>query len=531
MQTSVPLVDQAAPARLVGRPLTQQPSSAYQQWVLVLLATVYAINFIDRQIVSVLALNIKRDLGLTDADLGFLYGTAFGVFYALFGVPMGKLADSWNRVRLITAGLALWSAMTALSGLSRTGGQLAAARVGVGIGEATASPCAYSLLSDYFPRHKRATALAVYSSGMYIGAGLSLFIGAAVSQAWDRSYLNGWLGLVGWQASFLVVGLPGLLLAAVVAALREPVRGMSDGLPAPAVPYPFGEFWGEVMTIVPPLTLISAARLGTGTLAVNLVGLLIISALAYALAATTGDTMQWLAVGVGSYAIFSWAATLRQRDPPAFALTWGTPAFLALLLGFGLISFVNYAVIFWSMPYAESVLGANKATAGLVIGGGGAAGGFIGINIGGRLADWLRTRNPSGRVLVILFAAVAPLIPLAISFTAESLAVFYALILPMTVLSSLGLAASAATSQDLVLPRIRGMATAAYFLSITMLGLALGPYTVGRISEATGNLAWAVLSLIAVMPISAAALVMLYRWLPAAEASVLERARAAGEPA
>ncbi len=118
-----------------------EPSAGYRSWVLGLLVVVYMLNFVDRQILSVLAVDLKRDLGLTDADLGFLYGTAFGVFYALFGIPMGRLADSWNRVRLISLGLALWSAMTALSGLSRTGGQLAAARVGVGVGEATASQC------------------------------------------------------------------------------------------------------------------------------------------------------------------------------------------------------------------------------------------------------------------------------------------------------------------------------------------------------------------------------------------------------
>ena len=234
--------------------------------------------------------------------------------------------------------------------------------------------------------------------------------------------------------------------------------------------------------------------------------------------------------GLGAYAIFSWISALKQRDPPAFALTWGTPAFIAVLVGFGLISFVNSAVIFWSLPYAESVLGADKATAGLVIGGGGAAGGFIGLNIGGRLADRLRRTNPSGRVFVILFAALAPLVPLAISFTTKSLAVFYWLVLPMTILSSMGLGASAATSQDLVLPRMRGLATAAYFLSITMLGLALGPYTVGRISTWTGDLGGAILSLTAVMPISAIALILLYRWLPRAEATVVERARLAGEP-
>ena len=124
-----------------------------------ILFLVYVLNFVDRQIISILAEDIKRDLGLKDEDLGFLYGTAFGVFYSLFGIPLGRLADNWHRVRLMTIGLTLWSTMTALSGLSRTGGHLAAARIGVGIGEATASPSAYSLISDYFPKRLRATAL------------------------------------------------------------------------------------------------------------------------------------------------------------------------------------------------------------------------------------------------------------------------------------------------------------------------------------------------------------------------------------
>ena len=308
------------------------------------------------------------------------------------------------------------------------------------------------------------------------------------------------------------------------------MRGLSEGLSTPVSAHPFREFFDELVNIIPPLTLVSAARRGGAALVANLIGLAIIAAVAVGLIELTGDTLQWVATGIGAYAIFSWIVALRHRDPPAFKLTWGTPAFLALLLGFGLISFVNYAVIFWSLPYAEGVLGGDKSTAGLVIGGGGAAGGFIGLNLGGRLADHWRRTNPSGRVIVILFAALAPLVPLAISFSSGSLTLFYALVLPMTVLSSLGLGAAAATSQDLVLPRMRGMATAAYFLSITMLGLALGPYTVGRISTWTGDLGGAVLSLIAVMPVSALALIMLYRWLPGTEATILDRARAAGEP-
>ena len=505
------------------------PTPAYRNYVLGIFALVYALNFIDRQIISVLALDLKRDLGLSDADLGFLYGTAFGVFYALFGIPMGRLADSWNRIRLTSIGLALWSAMTVLSGFARNGLQLTAARIGVGIGEATASPCAYSILSDYFPRERRATALATYSAGMYAGAGLSLFIGAEVLKRWNTAFPDGWNGIVGWQAAFFVVGLPGLLLALLVASLKEPVRGLSDGLISPSAPRPFRGFVDELITMLPPFSLYGAARRGASALLANLAGAAIIASIAWGLIRLTGDKLQWIAVAVGCYAVFSWVAAVRERDYPAFTLIWKSPAFLLLTAGHGLTSFVNYAVIFWSLPYAEGVLGADKSIAGLIIGGSGAAGGFLGLMVGGRLADRLRLTNPSGRILVIIAGATLPFVPLALSFTTDSIEIFYALHLPMVFLSSLGLGASGATTQDLVLPRMRGLATATFFLGLTMVGLALGPYSVGRISSYTGSLSTGVLSLLAVVPFSTAMLILLYRKLPGAEASVVQRARAAGE--
>jgi len=158
-------VPQASPAA---------PSPAYSRYVLGVLVVVYVLNFLDRQIISILAEDIKADLGIDDAQIGFLYGTAFAVFYAIFGIPLGRLADVWNRRTLISMGLAFWSLMTAVSGLARTFPQLAAARIGVGVGEASATPAAFSMLSDSFPARMRATVLALYSSGIYIGAGLGL---------------------------------------------------------------------------------------------------------------------------------------------------------------------------------------------------------------------------------------------------------------------------------------------------------------------------------------------------------------------
>src|SRR6186997_1009839 len=210
----------------------------YAWYALFVLVIVYIVNFIDRQILSILVGDIKRDLSVTDAQIGFLYGTAFAVFYALFGTPLGRLADSWYRGRLMAIGLALWSSMTAFSGFAQSFGMLATARIGVGIGEASASPAAYSMIADYFPKERRATALSIYSSGLYIGGGIALPIGGYVLAEWGRQFpdaLSAPLGLAPWQAAFLAVGLPGLILAAWIWSLREPLRGAIDGHPSDIV--------------------------------------------------------------------------------------------------------------------------------------------------------------------------------------------------------------------------------------------------------------------------------------------------------
>lgn len=502
----------------------------YAWYVLGVLVVVYMLNFIDRQIISILAEDIKADLGVTDADMGFLYGTAFGVFYSLFGIPLGRLADMWYRGRLMTIGLAVWSGMTALSGFAQSFGQLAAARIGVGIGEATASPCAFSILSDYFPKEKRATALAIYSSGLYLGGGFSLFIGGLVVQQWNAAFPGGGpLGLVGWQAAFMAVGLPGLLLALWVATLREPLRGMADGILTPPEPSPWRKFFTELSSVIPPFTMLQAARQGDGALPRNLVAVGVIVAAVAAMLALTGDTLQWGAIGIGAYSVFSWSQSLRRRDLPTYTLIWGTPTFLLSLVGFGTISFAGYAVGFWSAPYAIRTFGADPALVGLIIGGTGAAGGFLGVILGGRISDWVRQRNPAGRILVASLATIVPAPFLIVMFSTDSLVAFYIFNVPVAIFGSCWVGIAAATTQDLVLPRMRGAATATYFLGTTIIGLGLGPYFVGKVSLLTGDLGTGVISLLVAAPLTLTCLYLVYRQLPAAEASRIERASAAGE--
>lgn len=503
----------------------EEPASAYSWYVLGVLVVVYILNFVDRQILAILAVDIKRDLALSDDQLGFLGGAAFAVFYALFGVPLGRLADRWHRVRLLTIGLVLWSTMTAVSGLARNFVTLSMARMGVGVGEATASPTAYSLISDYFPSRQRATALAIYSSGLYLGGGVSLLVGAKISQVWDAAYPGGGMGgLVGWQAAFMAVGLPGLLLALWVASLREPPRPLPENASGHS---PLRDFFIDLSMLLPPFTLYHAMRRGPKALAINVMMAAAMFALAVVMIGLTKNFPQWSAMAFGYYAVFSWASTLRRHDPATFALIWGTPAFVCTALGYGLVSLGAYALAFWSAFFAETVLGLPKAELAFILGGSGAASGFLGVILGGRMSDWLRARNPSGRILVVMFGIVAPVVPIWIGFTTEDATVFYVMNFLAGLFAATALGAAAATTQDLVLPRMRGTATASFFLATTLVGLAIGPYMVGAISELSGSLRIGVLSLIGVAPISLALLIYAYRTLPMAEATIAERARAA----
>ena len=203
------------------QPFTSPYSPAYLRYALGLLCLVYVVNFVDRQVLSILLQPIKEDLGLTDFQLGFLSGTAFGIFYATLGIPIARLADRTSRKGVMAVCLAIWSVMTALCGTAVGFLSLLAFRVGVGVGEAGGSPPAHSMISDYFPPERRATALGIFSLGVPLGILVGFLAGGWLSES------------LGWRQAFVLVGAPGVLLAVIVAVtLKEPIRGQSDGLVA-----------------------------------------------------------------------------------------------------------------------------------------------------------------------------------------------------------------------------------------------------------------------------------------------------------
>ncbi len=199
----------------------------YSWTVVFVLMLAYVSSFIDRQILSLLVGPIKRDMHLTDTQVSLLMGLSFALFYTLLGVPIGRWADRANRRNIIVLGIAAWSLMTALGGAVKSYTQFFLVRMGVGVGEATLSPAAYSLLSDYFPKEKLATAISVYSAGVYLGSGIAVLIGAALvgmGNGPDTVTLP-FIGTVfSWQLIFVYIGLPGLLLAGLVRLINEPVR-------------------------------------------------------------------------------------------------------------------------------------------------------------------------------------------------------------------------------------------------------------------------------------------------------------------
>ncbi len=202
-------------------------SPAYAWYVVVLLTLAYILSYLDRWVMSLLVELIKEDLSLSDTQMGLLLGFAFALFYATMGIPIGWLADRFSRRNIVVIGVSIWCMATAAAGLARNYAQLFVTRILVGVGEATLSPCALSLITDYFPPRSRGRAIAFYTGAVSIGSGIAYLVGGQIIQwAADQSSLV--LPMVGevrpWQVVFIAVGLPGILIAALLLTVREPRR-------------------------------------------------------------------------------------------------------------------------------------------------------------------------------------------------------------------------------------------------------------------------------------------------------------------
>jgi MFS family permease len=521
---------------------------------LILVGLTQALSMVDRQILSILLPKIKADLHVQDAEMGLLYGTVFAFFYAVFSLPLGRLADGWVRRKLLSVAILGWSAATALAGFANGFGMLMASRLGVGIGEASVQPAGLSLLTDRFPRHQRGLISAGFAAALALGLGAASMIGGPTAEAWDKHWPAGTapLGLHGWQAAFIVVAIPGIILSWFLWRMPEPERGASDGIVVPRDPNPFGAALATLGSVLPVTCWIGFARLraSIGIWLVNLVALVAIVAIVIFMAnwtnglrpvnpvaiailghGFTGNELQWGVSGLGAYVLLNWMQSLKLANPPTYAVICKSPA-LWCVIGVGAFqSIVNYGVMGFTPSFLITHFHQNATQVGVQFGGVSAALGIIGPLIAGPVADWTNKKIPGGRLWVTLVAlGVSPFIAFAV-YRAPTPEAFYIAFVPYSLILTMWTPAIYATYLDLVLPRMRGVVMSFYIISMTIVGLGFGPYTVGMVSDLNGHdLGNAILSLYWIGPLIVL-LILIGIWrLPKDEASMLARARAAGEP-
>ncbi len=376
-----------------------RPPGAYAWYVLTLLSLTYVLNFIDRQILAMLIEPIKKEFGVSDTAMGFLSGFAFVFFYTIAGIPIARWADRGSRKFIITGALLTWSAMTAACGLARNFAELAMARVLVGVGEAGGSPPAHSLIADYFPPQQRATALSLYAWGVYVGAALAFLAGGYLIQHYN------------WRVAFFVVGIPGVLLAALVGlTVREPPRGWSENRQAGVEP--------EAVSLIETLRCLSSRR-----------------------------------------------------------------AFIFIALGSSVQSLSGYGVLTWGPSFLGRVHGMAWADIGFDLGWIVGLAGCCGAFIGGRLAD--RFGAIDARWLMRLPAIQSLLgVPFVIGFALlpeynQALLSF----IPFYALGAMYVGPMFSVVQSLAPLRMRTTAAAILLFIVNMVGLGLGPLTIGLLND------------------------------------------------
>lgn len=529
----------------VDRPL---PGAWY---ALALVAATQAISLLDRNILAILAPAIKADLKIGDAEMGLLYGTVFALFYALFSLPLGRLADGWIRTRLLAITILVWSLATGMAAFAGGFLLLMLSRLGVGIGEAASQPAGTSLLYDYFPRRRRGTVMAILAAAIAIGLGASLVVGGGAADWWRTHFPAGHapLGLAGWQFAFLVAALPGLLIAPLLSRLREPERGAADGIATPRDPDPFGASLGILGAITPGVHWVALARRRatardwlTNAAVLVLVVAGMVAAIRWTEAfsprpplilggvAISPHVLQWSVIGFGIFVIVNLLQALRHRDPPTFAVIAGSPSLILCIAVGSLQSVINYGVMGFTPSFLMKTYGLSPAATGLQFGLLAAALGVIGPLIAGPLSDRLSGGQPRVRVWVTLFAlGVSPLLAFWV-YRAPAPAAFYLRFTFYSLVLTMWMPPLYAVLYDQVLPRMRGITASIYMFAMTIIGLGIGPYAVGLVSDAThGDLATAILSVNWVAPPIVAMLVVLALRVDRDQAALLDRARAAGE--
>lgn len=485
-------------------------ATPYAYYALGLLVLANLFNYLDRHVIAVLSPAIQADLGLTDADMGFLLGTAFAVLYGVIGIPAGRIADTLSRTKLMAGGLALWSSMTALSGAAVSFATLGAARVGVGVGEATANPVSHSLLCDYFPARNRSAVLGCYLGSVHLGIGLSLVFGGLLLQYWGdwcSLFPGDACRLESWRAGFVMLGIPGLLLAVLILLLREPPR------PEGTIKSQAGAvIRAEFASTLPPFTLFTLARTG-GARAVRTN--MLIAALVFgpccAIAYATGDWAQWIAVAIGVYSVATWALLLRLRDRPLYNLTFGCRTFnYSMFAGAFIACFVGTIGV-WAPPYALRTFDTAEGQIGIALGIAQLVAAGTSVVLGGFITDWWKRRDVQAPIWIGLIALLAPIPMLLWMLTTTSLTGFIAAFCFLTLFAMCWAGAFAALVQDLVLVRMRGVAAAIFAMVMILTASGLGPYWAGKVSTMTGSLTTGLYSLLVFVPIAVVLLLLAAR--------------------
>ncbi len=511
-------------------------------YALAIVGATQAMSLLDRQILAILAPAIKTDLKIGDAEMGLLFGTVFALFYALFSLPLGRLADGWTRTKLLSICLLFWSAATGLAGLASSFAMLALSRLGVGIGEAATQPAGTSLVYDYWPKHRRGFVMAVMASAIAIGIGGSLTLGGVAAGWWDKAHAGS--SLHGWQFAFFVAAAPGFVLAAFLWFLREPERGVMDGIPTPHDPAPFRASAQVLASVVPGFNWLSLARFkvaGTiwrdnlswlAAIIVAMTALFFLTShlsprppLVFGALSISPHLLQWGVIGFGLFVLVNFMQNMKITDPQAHRVITHSPTLIMAMAVGSLQGMINYGMMAFNPSFIIKQYSQTMGEAALQFGFVSAGMGIIGPLIWGPLSDKFNLKFPgSGRAWVSLFAmGVSPIMSFWVYFAPDAHS-FYLRFIPYSLILTGWLPPLYAILYDQVLPRMRGQTTSVYLLASTIIGLGCGPYIVGMLSDALGDLRTAMLCINASAIPIIALMLFIARRADRDEAGLLERA-------